>query len=369
MQDLKNEISEKRKKSYSSMYNMVIREWVGMYEENEIEINPEYQRFFKWDKQRKTDLIESLLLGYPIPPIFVYKDLKTGQWEVIDGLQRLSTIFEFLGKLKDGEGNLLPPLELNEGKLIKNLKNMTWNLLDKNIKFEFNKLPLPILELNTSEDLQTKYELFKRLNTGGMNLNYQEKRVPIIISLQPEIYKFFRALANEEKFKKIFKITEKKRIEKEDMEYIVKYLVIKNIDEIFQKAAINEEAKIEYLLDKGIEYLLLNKEPIEIENELDDFKEILVFLTKNIDEKYCFRSYKSKTSTFLEYIFETVIYGLTNVIPKKNQIKNKDKIKEIILNIPEYSTFRKEKRYSNLKPIDRIKKSILYAKEIFGDIN
>lgn len=364
IEKLKIELGEKRRKSFASMYNLIVREWAGMYEDEEIKINPEYQRYFKWDNQRKTDLIESLLLGYPIPPIFVYKDLETGIWEVIDGLQRLSTIFEFLGKLKDEKGELLPPLKLNEGKLIKGLKNLTWNDLDKAIKFDFNKLSLPILELNSSDDLLTKYELFKRLNTGGMNLNYQEKRVPIIIALQPTVYKAFKEFASKKYFKEIFRITEKKLKEKEDMEYIVKYLVIKNIDLVYDK--IKLFTKIEDVLDKGIEHILLKKTDSEIKKQLDLFEEILLYLKKVIDENYTFKSYTSKSGAILEYIFETVIYGLCNVLDGETLRFKENEIREIIVNLPDYSEYREKKGYSNLKPLDRLLKSISYSKEIFG---
>lgn len=54
------------------------------------------------EKFSKTRFIESILLGIPIPPIFVAED-KEGKWELVDGLQRLSTVLSFFGLLKDGD--------------------------------------------------------------------------------------------------------------------------------------------------------------------------------------------------------------------------------------------------------------------------
>ena len=81
-------------------YDMSVGELLNLYSDNELIIDPEFQRFFRWDITRKTRFVESLLLGIPIPPIFVFQN-EAGVWELIDGLQRLSTIFEFVGILKD----------------------------------------------------------------------------------------------------------------------------------------------------------------------------------------------------------------------------------------------------------------------------
>jgi Protein of unknown function DUF262 len=89
---LDEEINEARKVIVSDGYEMSIGELMNLYRDNELRIDPELQRLFRWDDTRKTRFIESLLLGIPIPPIFVFQDEK-GVWELIDGLQRLSTIF------------------------------------------------------------------------------------------------------------------------------------------------------------------------------------------------------------------------------------------------------------------------------------
>ena len=92
---LREEIQEKRKEIVVDAYAMSIGEIVNLYNDEELDVHPEFQRFFRWDDNQKTRLIESILLGIPIPPIFVSQKTN-GKWDVIDGQQRLSTILQFM---------------------------------------------------------------------------------------------------------------------------------------------------------------------------------------------------------------------------------------------------------------------------------
>ena len=68
---LQEEIDTQRKEIRTDYYSMSVGEWISLYEKDEIDIHPEYQRFFRWTDSQKTLLIESILLGIPIPPIYV----------------------------------------------------------------------------------------------------------------------------------------------------------------------------------------------------------------------------------------------------------------------------------------------------------
>jgi len=90
---------------------MSIGEWINLYEGDEIDINPAFQRIYRWSDYQKSRLIESILLGIPIPPVFVAQR-EDGVWDVVDGQQRLSTILQLVGVLKDEKGDKLSPLKL-----------------------------------------------------------------------------------------------------------------------------------------------------------------------------------------------------------------------------------------------------------------
>src|ERR1700687_193608 len=95
---LEDQISTVRKEIKPDGYDMSVGEIMNLYRSKELIISPAYQRLFRWKPLQKTRCIESLLLGIPIPPVFVFQSGE-GIWELIDGLQRLSTILEFTGIL------------------------------------------------------------------------------------------------------------------------------------------------------------------------------------------------------------------------------------------------------------------------------
>jgi len=111
--NLIEEIKLKSKEISTDSYSMSIGELVSMYKDGELNIHPEFQRFYRWKPEQKSRFIESILLGIPIPSIFVSQD-PTGKWEVIDGLQRISTILQTMGELKNNEGSLVETLTLSK---------------------------------------------------------------------------------------------------------------------------------------------------------------------------------------------------------------------------------------------------------------
>ncbi|MDR1787405.1 MAG: DUF262 domain-containing protein [Treponema sp.] len=133
---------------------------------NSIRLAPNFQRNVVWNNQRKSLLIESLMLNIPIAIFYVAEDEK-GSWDVVDGLQRLTTIKEFVkDKTLKLEG-LEFWTEYN-GKTIDDLPPVPYNRI---METEFSFV---IIERGTPESV--KYNIFKRINTGGMPLSGQEIR-------------------------------------------------------------------------------------------------------------------------------------------------------------------------------------------------
>ena len=120
------EIDQKRTEFKTESYPMSIGELINLYEKGEIVINPDFQRYFRWTNTQKSRLIESILLGIPIPSIFVFQR-QDGIWEVVDGLQRISTLLQFMSDLPEIED--IPKkerLRLEATKYLPSLEGMVW---------------------------------------------------------------------------------------------------------------------------------------------------------------------------------------------------------------------------------------------------
>src|ERR1039457_4674894 len=120
---LESDIEAKAQEIHADAYPMSIGELLSLYRDGELDIHPEFQRFFRWSDVQKSKFIESILLGIPIPSIFVAQR-DDGVWDVVDGVQRLSTIFEFTGILRNDLDQLYAPLLLIGTDYLPNLDGM-----------------------------------------------------------------------------------------------------------------------------------------------------------------------------------------------------------------------------------------------------
>lgn len=166
---LQGELENRRKEIRTDSYSMSVGELISLYESKEIEIHPEFQRFFRWSQTQKTRFIESLLIGLPIPQIFV-SQRADGIWDVVDGLQRLSTIYEFAGVLRGEEGEVLPHLMLDSADSLPSLMGKKWddpndleNSLDQTQRLLIKRSKIDVAILKQESDPMAKYELFKGL--------------------------------------------------------------------------------------------------------------------------------------------------------------------------------------------------------------
>ncbi|MBS0018277.1 MAG: DUF262 domain-containing protein [Arthrospira sp. SH-MAG29] len=237
---LQAEIDKTRQEIKTDSYSMSIGELISLYEHDEIDIHPEFQRVFRWSDKQKSTFIESILLGIPIPAIFV-NQRDDGIWDVIDGVQRLSTIYEFIGILKkptdlsqEHQRNFrlqattyLPSLNgkmWNHPEDPKNSLTQTQRLLIKRAKFTVN-----IVEKES--DQMMKYELFQRLNTGGSIATPQEVRNCILLMLNKDLYHLIYDLANQDLFKGCIALSDRLYEEQYHMELVLRFVLLFDEDD------------------------------------------------------------------------------------------------------------------------------------------
>lgn len=170
------EIQKERRSVGFDTYDITIKQLVDMVAESNINVSPDYQRRFVWDAVRQSQLIESIFLGIPIPNIFMATNLDAS-WEVIDGLQRITTILRFVShNLAVIDDKKLGALTLKGLEKVPSLNGALFDEMPNNLKLNFLTRPLRITVLNDQSDFQVRFDLFERLNTGGIILHDQEIR-------------------------------------------------------------------------------------------------------------------------------------------------------------------------------------------------
>lgn len=233
---LVEEVNEKRREIRTDGYAMSISEWVALYENKEIDIHPEFQRFYRWGATQKTNLIESILLGIPIPPVFV-SQRPDGVWDVVDGLQRLSTIYQFMGVLRDENSNRINPLILSGTKYLPSLEGKKWNdpsdinnSLNQELRLIVKRSKINASIILKESDETAKYDLFQRLNTGGSELSPQEVRNCILVMINKEFYNWLQGLAAYPAFQDCISLSERPIKESYDIELVLRFLIFTLID-------------------------------------------------------------------------------------------------------------------------------------------
>lgn len=235
---LTEEIATAQRFVRTDAYQMSIGEIVSMYENREIVIDPEFQRLFRWDTSQKSKLIESILLGIPLPPIFVFEKAD-GKWELVDGLQRLSTILEFMGKLRGPNGAIEPPSVLEATKYLPSLYNAVWEKsdniidlpdneqqpIDKTHQLAIRRARLGVEILKRPSDDQTKFDLFQRLNAGGTQANPQELRNCVMIMVNGDYFRAVKLAAEQQAFQAVTNLTDEQADRQRHLELAVRFLV------------------------------------------------------------------------------------------------------------------------------------------------
>lgn len=147
-----------------------IRLIYDMIKDGDLDLSPDFQRNVVWDSFRKSRLIESILLRIPLPMFYFSQD-EEGKLFVVDGLQRLTAIKEFMdNKL------VLRDLEYLSGTCEGKTYNKDGNKIEEKYYRWFNMTQLSVNVIDPQSPSKVKYDIFRRLNTGGRPLNAQELR-------------------------------------------------------------------------------------------------------------------------------------------------------------------------------------------------
>lgn len=374
MSSLQEQIDAMSKSIKTDSYPMSIGELAALYKDGDLNISPVYQRMFRWDIEQQSALIESILLQIPIPPIYVYQS-EDGKWNLIDGQQRLSTIFKFMGILKkdmqdveDEETNekLYKREALTKTKFLPALEGKYWedadpekSLTDAQRRY-VKRSKILIIIIDKSSDSFAQYEMFQRLNTGGSHLSPQEIRNCLLVVKNEEIYRWFKTLSENEDFRNAVPISEKDADEQGYIELIVKYFVLR-----YSTFDVSDSENYNNFITDEILSLIDGKK-IEREKEEELFKKTFKLLFDVMGEN-AFKRYNPEKSTHcgpvLVGAYEAIIPGVSENIEyyEKNHDELKKSIDALYLS-KEYTDATRR----GVRPVARIKKLAIASRKLLN---
>jgi hypothetical protein len=228
MSSLEVEISNGRREISADTISMSVSELTNLYREGILEIRPEFQRLFRWTPEQKSRLVESVLLGIPVPSLFVAQS-EAGKWELVDGLQRVSTLLELQGVLRSEDGSKRPPLILTGTKYLPSLEGYSWEArpeLSEAQKLDVRLARLDLRVIKRSSDPKAKFDLFQRLNSFGSALTAQEIRSAMIAGTDGRCLTWLLAMAARPEFVETVSLTERLSDEQYDVELVLRFLML-----------------------------------------------------------------------------------------------------------------------------------------------
>jgi Protein of unknown function DUF262 len=330
---LEKAVSDERKRLSSDRLDISFGELINLYKNDELIIRPEYQRLFRWSEAQKTALIESILLSIPIPPIFVAED-KNGVWELVDGLQRVSTFISFFGELK-GDGWKIEPQEedvsslvedgegieeengeeteeektvnkwtLQEGGLLQSLQGFNIDSLPTKLKVNLKRAVCRVEILRGESSTSMKYELFKRLNSGGSKLTPQEIRNAIYRGVDPRLNELLLKVSQNNVFKNLTQLSRGKLNELYDQELVLRFFA-------FYRNAEDVNENTERFLNSFMEATIKNTT-----FDYNAYESLIMRSLELIDRIQDTKVFRNEGNLFVPAYFEGILIGVAQNIEK-----------------------------------------------------
>jgi uncharacterized protein with ParB-like and HNH nuclease domain len=221
----------KEKKIYIDKGDPDISSLYRNYKDGKLILQPDFQRYFVWDMKKASRLIESILLEIPLPTIYTSQEQDNKEY-VIDGQQRLTSLFSFMdGKFPDGRDFQLTNLEA-----LTDLNKKPYTEIGETNQDKIKGYYIRKIMFKKESDSSLKFEIFKRLNTGAVSLNYQELRNCVY---RGAYNNFIRDLAEEPDFRYLFNLNApEKRMR--DVELVLRFLSFYNATYLNYKPPIKD---------------------------------------------------------------------------------------------------------------------------------
>lgn len=287
-----------------------VRELIAQYKEGDIE-KPELQRKYVWDKKKASRFIESLLLGLPVPSIFLANTLDEKKL-IIDGFQRINTLHDYIDTQiwsgDDSKFKLWNTDLINErwrGKAYSDLNETDQRRLRN------STIHAIIFEQKHPQDDSGLFQVFERINTGGITLNDQEIRNCVY---QGKMNSLLLELNSLPDWKMHFNGKDDARMK--DMELILRFFVLNN-ESVYHSEAKNISLK-KLLNDYMQKYV--KADDAFIQSKRDDFTKTIKFINDVFGE-VAFFNYQNDSDKIRKRLYPTIYDSLmiaTSIALKRN---------------------------------------------------
>lgn len=186
MTDLIKQVESERHDVVVDVYSATLNELLEQYTRGDLKIDPAYQRAFRWSISQQTRYIESILLNIPTPPFFLAES-PDGKFEIIDGLQRFSTVLKFFAAelhheapepsdSTESQNELNVPTLLTDAPILAGLKGATRATLPDTLVRTLRYARAQVMLLKKESSPLARFHVFTRLNRAGSTLSNQEIR-------------------------------------------------------------------------------------------------------------------------------------------------------------------------------------------------
>lgn len=308
------------KQAHTQSLDLSFNELLDMSENGELNIAPDYQRLFRWSEGQRSRFIESLLLEMPVPPIFVIEE-GDGTYQLIDGLQRISSYLHLRGKLT--APHLDPPvapgqfLILSDCDIVPALNGLTFNDFPTALQIRLKRAFIRVEVVRKETDPRFKYHMFKRLNTGGELLSAQQLRNCTIRLLDSVFPDFLIRMSEVDDFKECTSgMTRARTLSAFDQELVLRFFALKNRRERFKHE----------VSDFLTEYMEEVADPVgsatfDYEAEEAIFRRTFEALRKTLAEMAFAFANKNRdklTAGFGAYHYEAITIGLQAALSRLN---------------------------------------------------
>jgi hypothetical protein len=332
MTTLEQAIDQKIGEVRTETLDLSYGELSNLYTDKELVIQPEYQRLFRWTPEQRSRIIESILLELPIPQIFVIEN-ENGVIELIDGLQRVSSVLQFVSP----EILQLEPLRLVGCDIIPELNGIFFSDLPLKLKLRLKRSSVRTIVIKRQSSSMLRYEMFKRLNTGGSILAPQEIRnctARMLSEPGTKFYEFLQTCAASEPFQICIEpLPQSDRNQRGDEELVLRFFAAKNGQDMFA-------GSVRDWLDDYMEAVLLNKMTFDYEDERKTFTNLFAFLAR-IMGAGAFVRYRddSPIGAVAPAYFEAVTMGTLRAMPSIQAV-DAGRFRSAIIKAVQSDTFR-----------------------------